>query len=100
MCCGKLCSPGAAAGPLALAVLIGAIFLPAVEIRAAEQAGLSTIPNRTVPKVDSPKPGLEFPANPEPQDFFRAHIFPEPLVPVGGEPTTAENADYAQENGS
>ncbi len=92
MCCGKPRSPGAAAGPLVLAVLIGGIFLPAIETRAVELEGLSTIPNRTVPKMGSPKAGLEFPANPEPRDFFRAHVFAEPLVPVGDDPSPGGGA--------
>lgn len=51
--------------------------------------------NRTVPRVESPKVGLEFSARPTPQDFFRARVFEEPLVPVGGEPGAAENAALA-----
>src|SRR5260221_403194 len=51
--------------------------------------------NRTVPKVEPPKTGLEFAATPTTQELFRARIFEEPLVPVGGEPTVAENADLA-----
>jgi hypothetical protein len=67
-------------------VLFGVVSFSAVETGGAEQAAVATIPNRTVPKVDSAKSGLEFPANPGPQDFFRAHFFAEPLVPVGGDP--------------
>jgi RHS repeat-associated protein len=48
--------------------------------------------NRTVPKVEPPRSGLEFSANPSPEEIFRARVFAEPLVPVGGEPTAAENA--------
>lgn len=51
--------------------------------------------NRTVPKVDPPKTRLEFSANPTTQEISRARVFEEPLVPVGGEPTPAENADLA-----
>lgn len=36
-----------------------------------------------------------FSANPMPQDIFRARIFEEPLVPVGADPTPAENAALA-----
>ena len=51
--------------------------------------------NRTVPQVEPPRPVLQFSPQPAPEEFFHAHIFQEPLVPVGGEPTTAENADLA-----
>lgn len=52
-------------------------------------------PNRTIPPTQPLKPSLQFSDNPTPQEFFKARIFEEPLVPVGGEPTTAENADLA-----
>jgi RHS repeat-associated protein len=51
--------------------------------------------NRTIPRVEPPKPTLEFSASPTPQELFRARIFEEPLVPVGGEPTATENAALA-----
>jgi len=51
--------------------------------------------NRIVPRVESPKTALEFSLSPTPQDIFRARIFEEPLVPVGGEPSAAENAALA-----
>src|SRR5262245_15121358 len=38
---------------------------------------------------------LEFPARPATQEIVRARIFEEPLVPVGGEPTSDENAALA-----
>jgi hypothetical protein len=38
---------------------------------------------------------LEFSARPTPQDFFGARVFEEPLVPVGGEPSAADNAALA-----
>ena len=47
-----------------------------------------------------------FSASPTAQEISRARVFEEPLVPVGGEPTTAENAalaatllGYAKRNG-
>jgi len=52
-------------------------------------------PNRTRPNVEPPRTVLEFSANPTVEEIFRAHVFQEPLVPVGGEPTAAENADLA-----
>ena len=51
--------------------------------------------NRTVPKVEPPGSTLEFSANPTTQELFRARVFEEPLVPVGGEPSRAENAALA-----
>jgi len=45
--------------------------------------------------VEPLKTVLEFPANPSPQDFFHARVFDEPLVPIGGEPSRAENAALA-----
>ena len=48
--------------------------------------------NRTVPQVAPPKAGLEFSARPTTQEIFRARVFEEPLVPIGGEPTGDENA--------
>jgi len=48
---------------------------------------------------------LEFSARPATREIVRARVFEEPLVPVGGEPSTAENSalaaalqDYAKRN--
>jgi hypothetical protein len=38
---------------------------------------------------------MEFSATPTVQEIFRARVFEEPLVPIGGEPTAAENAALA-----
>jgi hypothetical protein len=38
---------------------------------------------------------LVLPARPTAADMFRARIFEEPLVPMGAEPTSQENADFA-----
>src|SRR5205807_5404334 len=45
-------------------------------------------------------------ATPSAEELFRAHVFEEPLVPIGGEPNPSENAalaaalrGYAQRNG-
>jgi RHS repeat-associated protein len=51
--------------------------------------------NRTVPRVQPPEGSLEFSASPTTEELFRAHVFQEPLVVVGGEPTAAENAALA-----
>jgi RHS repeat-associated protein len=61
----------------------------------AVAASSPVVPNRTVPKVDLPRSALEFSANPTPQELFRARVFEEPLVPIGGEPNAAENAALA-----
>src|SRR5205814_9661350 len=53
------------------------------------------IPNRTLPNVQPLKTGLEFSANPTTQELFRARVFEEPLVPIGGEPGADENAALA-----
>jgi hypothetical protein len=51
--------------------------------------------NRAVPKVSPPTSGLQFSAQPTPQEIFRALVFEEPLVPIGGEPSADENAALA-----
>ena len=51
--------------------------------------------NRTVPQVQPPKKLLEFSANPTTDEIFRAHVFAEPLVPIGGKPTADENVELA-----
>lgn len=62
--------------------------------------------NRTTPRVDPPKTGLSFSAQPTVQEIFRARVFEEPLVPIGSEPSAEENAalaaalvDYANRSG-
>jgi RHS repeat-associated protein len=37
---------------------------------------------------------IRFPDNPAAEDIFRARIFEEPLVPMGPEPTSRENASF------
>lgn len=51
--------------------------------------------NETVPKVESPKAGLEFSAQPTAEEIFRARLFEEPMVLVGGTPSAGENAALA-----
>jgi RHS repeat-associated protein len=57
-------------------------------------------------KTDGTPVSLGLPAAPTAEELFRSHVFEEPLVPVGGEPGEAENADlaaalrgYAKRNG-
>ena len=52
--------------------------------------------NRTVPNVTAPPAEPQFSAVPTVQEIFRARVFAEPLVPVGGEPTAGENLVLAQ----
>ena len=56
---------------------------------------LSVQANRAVPKAEPPETVLEFSANPTEEEFFRARVFAEPMVPIGGTPTAEENADLA-----
>jgi RHS repeat-associated protein len=53
-------------------------------------------PNRTLPPFEPSNTGLRFSAQPSTDELFRAHVFQEPLVPVGGEPGAAENSALAQ----
>jgi RHS repeat-associated protein len=61
----------------------------------ASQDSMQVKVNRTVPSVAPPRTSLFFSANPTTQELFRAHVFQEPLVVVGGEPTAAENSALA-----
>ena len=45
--------------------------------------------------VEPPRTSLAFSANPTTEELFRAHVFQEPLVVVGDEPTAAENSALA-----
>jgi YD repeat-containing protein len=51
--------------------------------------------NRSLPKFEPPRTTLEFSASPTEEEFLRARVFVEPLVPVGGKPTAEENSDLA-----
>lgn len=42
------------------------------------------------------KPSIAIPRSPTVQDFFVTRLLEEPLVPVGGNPTSAENAALAE----
>jgi len=54
------------------------------------------VANRTVPKVTPPASTLTFSDEPTVQEIFNSHVFPEPLVPLGGTPTAQENAALAR----
>lgn len=51
--------------------------------------------DRTVPRVEPPRAGLEFSASPTEEEIFRAHVFMEPLVVVGSKPTAKETSELA-----
>ncbi|MCX6925426.1 MAG: hypothetical protein NT154_19785, partial [Verrucomicrobia bacterium] len=44
---------------------------------------------------EPPWTGLAFSERPTTLEFFRARVFEEPLIPVGGEPSPVENAALA-----
>jgi len=52
-------------------------------------------PNRTVPNVQRPAGAPSFSENPTDDEFFRARVFAEPLVPTG-DTTSAENKALAE----
>jgi len=67
----------------------------ALALALTPSARAADLPNRNLPKVDSPRTGLHFAATPSSAEIFQARVFEEPLVPVGGEPSAAENAGLA-----
>jgi len=80
----------------ALTVFPGIFAVPtASDAEGTPAVNPAPVPNRAPPKVDAFKAELAFPAEPGPEDIFRARVFEEPLVPVGGEPSSAENAALA-----
>lgn len=81
-------APGTRNAWVGLAVFVGAVLASNAD------SGIVQV-NRNVPPVEPPQPGLHFSSQPTPQEFFRTHIFQEPLVPVGPEPTAAENSALA-----
>jgi len=73
---------------LELILIISLVAAPAF----ADEA---VTPNRTLPKFRPPKTTLEFSANPTVEEISHAHVFEEPLVPIGGKPSGEENAALA-----
>lgn len=53
-------------------------------------------PNRTLPKVDPLPSRPAFSPDPTDAEIFRARVFTEPLVPVGGASTASQNRDLAR----
>jgi len=83
---------------LCLILISVAVALAGETATASADAGAVVKPvkvNRTTPKVEPPKTGLEFSAKPTVQEIFRTRVFEEPLVPIGGEPGADENAALA-----
>jgi len=54
-----------------------------------------TLAGPSTPPPPPQKTPLAFSATPTAEEIFRSHIFEEPLVPVGREPTPLENAALA-----
>ena len=87
-------SPAFITSAFGMAVPLG--LAAATETKAkGDGASKRITPNRSVPKVSAPANTIEFQANPTEQDIFRSHVLEEPLVPVGGLPSTEENAGLA-----
>ena len=91
-------SPGLAAHGYVLVLFIS------LAAAAADPAQVKV--NRALPQTEPPATSLEFSGSPTTEEILRAWVFEEPLVPIGGEPTPAENAalaaalrGYAQRNG-
>jgi RHS repeat-associated protein len=87
------------AGCCLVAIAVSGSWI-AVAVGAPVSANKSVSPvktkvNRTVPKVQPPKGGVQFSAKPTTEEIFRGRIFEEPLVPVGGQPSAEENAALA-----
>jgi tetratricopeptide (TPR) repeat protein len=54
------------------------------------------VANRKRPQVTPPPAFALFSETPSAEEFFRARVFGEPLVPVGGEPSVEENRALAK----
>lgn len=97
MHCKSISSFGCA--PVAVALMSVVVFLSLATAATAQTMAAADGPkvtsNRTLPKVEPPKAGLEFSASPTVDELFRARVFAEPLVPIGGKPTAGENSDLA-----
>jgi RHS repeat-associated protein len=82
-------------GLLFVAIFMG-IFepgrCPARPFQGAAQGSLATAAGH---QTDVIVPALQFSDPPTTAELFRARVFDEPLVPIGGEPTQPENADLA-----
>src|SRR5207237_3838956 len=76
---------------LATAVFFAGV-LPSTVCLAEPGRVASLAVNTSLPKSPVVNSALALPSNPTLEDLFRAHLFEEPLVPVGGQPSSEENA--------
>ncbi len=60
-------------------------------VPASAPAATNVVANRTVPDVQRPPAVPAFSDEPSDAEFFRARVFAEPLVPLGGATTVEEN---------
>ncbi len=87
---------------LILFFLWGATLTAPAQSTAASQQGrlderfAPANPIRPLATVGASQSIFELPADPSVEDLFRARVFEEPLVPIGGEPSAAENAALAR----
>lgn len=73
----------------------GYVLVLFISIAAAAADPAQEKVNRALPQTEPHGTSLEFSASPTTEEIFRARVFEEPLVPVGGEPTPAENTALA-----
>jgi RHS repeat-associated protein len=88
------------AGYLPWAVVSARVSPPAGKVTAPPVFATTTPPtlvstNVTASQSRSPAAHLTFSAQPTDAEFFRARLFSEPLLPIGGRTTAAENAALA-----
>lgn len=74
-------------------LLLVLLFLVSPAQEAPAQTALQS--NRTPLYTSAPPHTFQLSADPTTDEIFRSHVFAEPLVPVGGTPTTAENSALA-----
>ena len=84
-------------GSLPLTVLVGwCSFANANETLAIDQTPAQvSATKQTAPKAAPPGGALRFSPDPTREEIFRARVFEEPLVPIGGIPSAEENRDLA-----
>ena len=77
---------------LTSALVVAAVLTPGPAASARDNSK----GNHSLPGVQPPPAVLAFTSSPTSEELFRAHVFEEPLVPVGGEPSAGDNAALAQ----
>jgi RHS repeat-associated protein len=85
------------AAPLLLNIMIGvgALDPPTTSGANTDQPAAASKSNRPLPKPSPLPESLSFSTTPTVDEIFRARVFEEPLVAVGGEPSAEENAALA-----